>query len=60
MATCIIRREDCTSCGSCWDLCPEYFEENSDDSRSQVMEKYRHNGNIAEGDIPADLADCVR
>ncbi|MDD1673169.1 MAG: ferredoxin [Methanomicrobiales archaeon] len=60
MATCTIRREDCTSCGSCWDLCPEYFEEGPEDSLSQVVEKYRRNKKPGEGDIPSDLADCAR
>jgi ferredoxin len=60
MAICVIRREDCTSCASCWDLCPEFFEMNPDDSLSQIVPQYRRKENLAEGDIPEDLMDCVR
>jgi ferredoxin len=54
-----IDRSNCTSCGTCWDTCPAFFEENPDDAFSQVMEKFRSGGNIAEGNAPADLDSCV-
>jgi len=41
-------------------LCPEYFEEGPEDSLSQIVEKHRRNKKREEGDIPSDLADCVR
>ncbi len=53
-----IDRENCTSCGTCWEICPDIFEENPDDSRSQIVEKYRLNGNNAEGRPSADFEDC--
>jgi len=55
----IIDRSNCTSCGTCWDTCPAFFEENPDDSFSQVMEKFRTDGSIAEGTAPEDLDACV-
>jgi ferredoxin len=54
-----IDRQDCTSCGTCWDTCPAFFEENPDDSFSQVMEKFRLNGDIGQGMSPQDLEACV-
>jgi ferredoxin len=54
-----VDRPNCTSCGTCWDTCPAFFEENPDDSFSQVMEKFRLNGDIAQGMSPQDLEACV-
>ncbi|MGB9176485.1 MAG: ferredoxin [Methanoregula sp.] len=54
-----IDRKNCTSCGTCWDTCPAFFEENPDDHFSQVIEKCRLNGTIAEGAAPDDLEACV-
>ncbi len=53
-----IDREACISCASCWLECPEYFEE-GEDGFSQVVEAYRIDGSLAEGEVPADLEDCV-
>jgi ferredoxin len=55
-----IDRDECTSCGTCWETCPSFFEENPDDSFSQVLEKFRSAGNIADGSPPSDLEACVR
>jgi ferredoxin len=55
-----IDRENCTSCGSCWDLCPEFFEENPADHFSQIIEDCRAGGNPAEGEAPEDAEACVR
>jgi ferredoxin len=60
MAICVIRREECTSCASCWDLCPEFFEMNPDDSLSEVVPQYRRNDNLSEGDVPEELKECVQ
>ena len=54
-----IDRSNCTSCGTCWEACPEFFEENPDDSFSQVKEKFRSDGNSGEGSAPVDLEACV-
>ena len=37
----VLNRENCSICGTCWETCPEIFEQNPDDSFSQVVEKYR-------------------
>jgi ferredoxin len=55
-----IDREECISCGACYDNCPEFFEENQDDAYSQVVAEYRVGGNPGEGAAPAELEDCVR
>lgn len=55
----VIDRANCVSCGTCWDTCPDVFEQNEGDSLSQIVEKYRLDGNISEG-IPAeDFEDCA-
>ncbi len=54
-----IDRDECTSCGLCWETCPDLFEENPDDGYSQIVEKYRANGNIAEGEAPGELASAA-
>jgi len=54
-----IDRDECISCGTCWEHCPEFFEEGLDDGMSQVVEAYCTGGDWATGDAPDDL-DCVR
>ena len=36
-----------------------FFEENFDDGLSQIIEQYRNDDNIAEGEAPEELEDCV-
>ncbi len=55
-----IDRDYCISSGICWTICPEFFEPNPTDEFSQVIEKYRIGGNIAEGEAPHELEDLVR
>jgi ferredoxin len=55
-----IDRLGCISCAACWTACPEVFEENSDDTMSQVVEQYRLGGDIGRGEVPDGLADCAR
>ena len=54
-----ITRSECVSCGSCWDTCPAFFEQNKDDSFSQVIAQYQIAKNPAEGTAPGDLEACV-
>jgi ferredoxin len=60
MVSVTIERDTCVSCGSCYETCPDFFEENPEDSFSQVKEKFRKNGNISEGEAPPDLVACVQ
>ncbi len=55
----VIDRQNCVNCGTCWEICPGFFEQNPEDSFSQVIEKYRIDGNIAEGIPPEDLEACA-
>ncbi|HNX18436.1 MAG TPA: ferredoxin [Methanoregula sp.] len=55
-----IDRSTCISCGSCWDTCPGFFEQNPDDTFSQVIEKFRLDGKIGEGQPPADFEPCTQ
>jgi len=54
-----IDRNACTSCGTCWETCPAFFEENPEDHFSRVIEKFCLNGNGAKGTVPEDLEACV-
>lgn len=55
-----IERTECTSCESCWGSCPEMFEQDPGDSFSRIVEKYRINGNIAEGKPAPEIEECIR
>lgn len=55
-----IERDTCVSCGNCWDSCPVFFEQNPDDSFSQVVEKFRNGKKIGEGTPPEDQEACVK
>lgn len=50
-------RDECISDGVCWALCPEIFEMNDEDNKSQIVEKYRVNGKIEEGIVPGELEE---
>ena len=54
-----IDRQNCTSCSTCRETCPAFFEMNPDDSFSQVIEEFRSAGNPAKGTAPGDLDACV-
>lgn len=54
-----IDRPNCTSCSTCWETCPAFFEENPDDHFSQVIEKFRISGSVSEGTAAEDLEACV-
>jgi ferredoxin len=56
----IIDRASCTSCRLCSETCPLLFEENEKDTFSQIVKKFRHDGNIAVGVPPEELEDCAR
>jgi ferredoxin len=60
MVSVTIERETCVSCGSCYETCPDFFEENPDDSISQVKKEFRKGDNIGEGEAPPEMAACVR
>jgi ferredoxin len=55
-----IDRDECISCESCWTICPEFFEQNSVDSWSQVVAKYQTGGDPAQGEAPEELLDKVK
>lgn len=54
-----IDREECISCGSCSAICPEFFESDPQDERSQVVAKYRAGDSLDAGDAPDSLHACV-
>jgi ferredoxin len=54
-----IEREGCVSCTACWTTCPDVFEENPEDTKSQITERYRVKGDPALGDVEDDQIDCV-
>ena len=36
-----IDRDECIACATCWEDCPEVFEEGPNDGLSQIVEQYR-------------------
>jgi ferredoxin len=44
----------------CWALVPEFFEQNPDDGKSQIVEKYRVGGDPAVGEAPNNLLNDVK
>lgn len=54
-----IQRDDCTSCSTCWETCPEVFEPNEDDNFSQFREKFRVKEDISHGEVPDEFKGCV-
>lgn len=59
MVKVIINRAECVSCGTCVDTCPAFFELGKEDTLSQVVEAYRTEGKLEQGEAPPDLEDCV-
>lgn len=54
-----IDREGCISCGACWTSCSDVYEQNSEDAKSQVVEKFQVSGNVAEGKVEDSLLECA-
>ena len=55
-----IDREECTACEVCWSVCPQVFQQNDDDTWSEVTEQHRADGKPGEGEVSDELGDCVR
>lgn len=53
-------RDNCISDMVCVSICPDVFEMNPDDNKTQIVETYREGGNIAVGIVPEDLKSCVQ
>ncbi len=54
-----IDRDGCISCGACWTSCSDVYEQNSEDAKSQVVEKFQVSGNVAEGKVEDSLLECA-
>lgn len=55
-----IDRNNCVSCGTCWESCPGFFEQSPDDTFSRIVEQYRQDGQIGRGKPPAGSEECAR
>jgi ferredoxin len=55
-----IIRDECISCGTCVDICPEFFELSDEDNFSEVIEQYRIDGDRAQGTAPPDLEEKIK
>jgi ferredoxin len=56
----VIDRSSCTSCSTCWETCPEFFEQDPDDSFSRVIETFRINGDKSQGTTQPEAEACVQ
>ncbi|RLE73864.1 MAG: ferredoxin [Thermoprotei archaeon] len=54
-----IDRDQCISCMSCVALCPDIFEMNEEDGKTQIVANYRVGDNLGEGVIPENLKGCA-
>lgn len=59
MVKIIIDREGCISCGACWASCSDVYEQNDEDTKSQIVAKFQINGNPAEGKAEDNLTECA-
>jgi len=55
-----IQRDECISCGTCVDVCPDFFELSGDDNFSQVLEPYRIAGDLSRGEPPPELEERIQ
>ncbi|MCS7132942.1 MAG: ferredoxin [Nitrososphaeria archaeon] len=55
-----VDRDACIGCGACWALAPNFFEQNENDGKCQIVKQYRAGGDIAVGEAPAELVDDVK
>lgn len=53
-------RENCISDMVCVSICPDIFEMNPDDNKTQITEKFREGGKIVVGIISEDLLSCAQ
>ena len=56
----IMDRDGCIGCGACWDRCPEVYEQNTEDRKSQITGAFRIYGSLAAGRVKQAFADCAR
>ncbi len=54
-----IDREGCIECGACENTCPDVFEL-KDNEKARVKEKFRKDGNPANGEVGPDLTSCAQ
>ncbi|HDD66678.1 MAG TPA: ferredoxin [Nitrososphaeria archaeon] len=59
MAKVVIDKDACIGCGACWALAPNFFEQNPDDGKSQIVEQYRA-GDPTVGNAPDDLLNDIK
>jgi len=60
MAKARVDKDSCIGCGACWALVPNFFEQNADDGKSQIVEQYRVGGDPTVGEIPSEMLDDVK
>mgnify|MGYP000035212729 FL=1 len=59
MAKVTIDKDACIGCGACWALVPNFFEQNPDDGKSQIVEQYRA-GDPTVGNAPDDMLNDIK
>jgi len=55
-----IDRKGCINFRQCWNTCPEFFEQNPNDTYSQIISKYRIENNPVEGEVSGKLVEMVK
>ena len=57
-----VDKELCISCGTCWVLAPQVFEEDPNTMKTRIKEPYRRVDNEKEsiGEVPPELASDAK
>ena len=55
-----IDREGCISCGACWAMCPEVYEQNAEDAKSQIVGMFQVAANPTEGNVEGNFIECAQ
>jgi ferredoxin len=50
----------CIGCGSCSIVCAEVFDEDEIDGTCRILPAFRVDGDLTFGQVPDELAECVR
>jgi ferredoxin len=55
-----IDQEQCIGCGSCNITCGEVFGEDETDGTGYIVKAFRIDDNLAVGQVPDELLECVQ
>ena len=60
MLTIRVKREECISCGACWSICPDVYEQSDEDTKCKIVSGLRIADRIDKGQIGENLTECAQ